>query len=161
MSEKIKNSCTLIARVTEITYKKVVEMANFEGRSFKDIIVDALNDRYKNSSRERFGYRGVDVVKRSFNKTDKKERETARVDELRLMPDAELTQHLMDIGYNDPIETKGWEIHWFSVYTRPDGTRWLRENFGDTRDPGRLSTSDRFTWDELIDDMRKNKKLLI
>lgn len=142
-------------RFQDPLFEKVKEMSGHYGLTVPEIIRSAVHEKYhKIYLRELYGYKGSKTPEQKLNK---QERMDAARKKLADMDDGKLNEHLCEIGYNNK-EKKPEDGIWilFRVYTDNGGHRKLqRQYFKEQGDETPYYTSDAFTWDEMLADMRK------
>lgn len=141
------------------------EMEEYFSITRTNVIRVAIDSKYEEMSKRRFGYKGVEAVATKITtKAKKEEKAEARngiIEHMKELDDRGLTDYLHDLGYlssGQPV-SEG-VIKEFVIARDLAGNRLLREQHiqnGNYASPAYIR--DVFTWDEMIADMKKEGKL--
>ena len=157
--EKEKNKYLTITMPGRL-FSQINEMATHYSETRASMIRRCISEYYNTTYRKQvYGYQTGFKAQES---RAKRENKSERVQKIRDMNNEELTVYLVKIGYVEEFEEIGKDIYLsFKMYTRPDNTRFLSQEYRKTKDHNETpySTGDAFSLDSLIRDLEKEKLL--
>lgn len=158
--EDIKERKTKLIQISlgAQTNSRVREMAAYSDSSVSGFMRELINERWLSFYKHTRGYfAGMKQENKEIAKRDA----DAALTRLNTMNDVDLTLHLIEIGFLEPVYTDKAGAQFFSEI-RTDGATKERSLWALSTHPTNPewgSKSQRMTWNELINALKKDKKL--
>jgi hypothetical protein len=163
--QKVKKSTIKHMAFSVGTMSKIKEMAEADDRTDNDIIRNAIDEKYdsflKKQNAVRYGYKGVEMARRSLTISGKKDELSSRRARMNEMDDDTLTAWLIDLGYMKEYEELdgGDKQLYFVALDKNTAKRtlFLRRTYANGS-PDYVSPL--LDWEELMADLKKEKFII-